>query len=313
MRFPPALACLTIVFLGTVAIHGQDPAPLEFEVASVRLSGPPPPGARPGRGGLLPNTPGRVTYQRATFLQLMVDAYGVLRTQVKGGPAWATADAIDTTVLFDIAATVPAGATKDQVAAMLQNLLKERFKLAAHREMVDVPGYALVVAKTGAKLTASAGPPPPAERNQTITGVGTLQIQKDGFPELGPNLNMGGVFKDATARLRFRDYPLSDLVQQLTFALDVPIADRTRLTGKYDFLLEFTVPENGFPVGARMTLPLAPGRPAPVSRTGPSPGQVDSVPVVSSAMEKQLGLKLEAAKVGIENLMIDHVEMPTAN
>lgn len=306
------VAGLVGVLLSAVAIHGQAP-PTEFEVASVRLSGPPPPGARAGRGGLVANAPNRVIYERATFLQLMVDAYGVLRTEIKGGPAWATANAVDTAILFDITATIPPGATKEQVATMLRNLLKERFALAVHRETVDTPGFALVVAKGGPKIKASAGPVQSSERNQTVSGPVNLRTQKDGFPELSPDRNMGGVFRDATARLRFRDYPPSDLAQQLTFALDIPVADRTGLTGNYDFTLEFTVPENGSAVGSRVTLPLSPGRPVPLNRNGPSPGQVDSVPIVSSAMEKQLGMKLEAAKVGTESLVIDHVEMPTAN
>ena len=269
----------------------QDAGP-QFEVASVRPSGPVPPGTRGGRGGLVPNSPDRLTYQRVLFRTLLMDAYGVHRDQIKG-PGWATADAADGGALFDVSAKVPPGATKEQVATMLQT---------------QVSGYALVAAKGGPKLKESAGPPGKSERNTTAKGTVDLQTQKDGFPELFPERNMGGTFKDGTVRMRFRDYPLSDLVQQFSFALAADVIDRTGLTGKYDFTLEFTLPENGSMVGRLATMPLSPGQMAPLSKSGPAEGQLDSVSTVSSAMERQLGLRLEASRIAVETLVIDHVE-----
>ena len=62
------------------------------------------------------------------------------------------------------------------------------------------------------------------------------------------------------------------------------------------------------------TLPLAPGQKAPLNRGRPDPGQSDAVAIVSSAMERQLGLKLEATKVEVDTLVIDRVEkVPTDN
>lgn len=125
---------------------------------------------------------------------------------------------------------------------------------------------------------------------------------------------MGGTFKDGVVRIRFRDYPLFDLTQQLSFALAAHVMDRTGLGGKYDFTLEFTPAENGFLVGILATLPLSAGQTAPLNKNGPDPGQLDSVSIVSSAMEKQLGLKLEAARIAVDTLVIDHVEKtPTEN
>jgi uncharacterized protein (TIGR03435 family) len=237
--------------------------------------------ARAERGaGRSANSPDRLTYQRALFRTLVMDAYGVQRDQI-GGPVWATADASDGGALFDVSAKVPEGATKEQVAAMLQNLLKERFKLSVHREQTQNAGYALVVAKGGSRLKDSAGPPEESERNQTIKGPVNLPLQKDGFPELFPGSNMGGTVNQGTVRIRFRDYPLFDLVQQLSFALAVRNIDRTGLTGKYDFLLEFTLPENGATVGAIATMPLRSGQTAPLNRNGPNEVQMDSVSVIS--------------------------------
>ena len=188
-----------------------------------------------------------------------MDAYGVQRDQIKG-PAWATGNLPDGGATFDISAKIPRGATTEQVAIMLQNLLNDRFQLAVHHETAQSSGYALVVAKGGPKLKASAGPLSEAERGKLVTGRINLQTGSDGFPQLFPEHNFGGTFKDGTVRMRFRDYPLFDFVQQFSFALGAHMADRTGLGGKYDFTLQFTPPENGFIVGVLATLPLAPGQ-----------------------------------------------------
>jgi uncharacterized protein (TIGR03435 family) len=243
-----------------------------------------------------------------------MDAYGVQRDQIKG-PDWLATLAVDGGPLFDISAKIPPGTTKEQTAIMLQNLLKERFKLSVHRETVQSSGFALVLAKSGSQLKPSAGPVRESEQGTVgARGAVSLQSEKDGFPNLFPEHNMGGTLAGGTARMRFRDYPLSDLVEQLSFALAVHVVDKTGLNAKYDFTLEFTPPQSGYMVGLLATLPLSPGQKAPLNRDGPNPGQSDSVSVVSSAMEKQLGLKLEAFKVAIDMLVIDHVEKtPTEN
>ncbi len=289
------------------------PAKVEFEVASVRLSPSSAGRGGPARGGPGTSDPERLIYEHVLFRRLLMDAYGVQVDQIKG-PDWTTAQGDGGGALFDISAKIPAGATKEQVAIMLQNLLKDRFQLALHRETTQSSGYALVVAKSGSKLRESAGPLDESEQRKAAPGPMNLQTEKDGFPQLYPERNMGGTFKDGTVRMRFRDYPLSDLVQQFSFALASHIVDRTGLSGKYDFTLEFTPPENGGPVGLLATLPLAPGRTAPLNGNGPNPGQLDSVSALSSAMEKQLGLKLEGTKIAIDSLVIDHAEKtPTAN
>jgi uncharacterized protein (TIGR03435 family) len=306
------------VLLGATTL-AQEPKPtgavakdteLRFDVASVRESAP-------GRRGGQRNTgPERLTYERALFRLLLMDAFGVQRDQIKG-PGWATADAIDGGALFDVSAIVPAGATKAQVATMLQNLLKDRFKLKVHREMHQSSALALFVVKDGPKLKPSAGPVLESERAPNKPGPVSpvsFEQQRDGFPNLFPGRNMGGTITDGTVRVRFRDYPMSDFAQQLSFALGMRIAERTRLNGRYDFTLEFTPDENASQVGILATLPLSPGQEAPLNSTFPTDGQLRSVPIVSSAIEKQLGLKLEPSRLGVEMLVIDQVERsPTAN
>jgi len=311
------IACGTVAVLMTVTALAQEPKPargataqdaeLRFEVASVRESTP---GARGGRRNTGPE---RLTYERALFRLLLMDAFGLQRDQIKG-PNWATADAIDGGALFDVSAIVPSGATKEQVATMLQNLLKDRFQLKVHREMPQSSALALVVAKNGPKLKPSAGPVLESERAPDKPGPVSVEQQKDGFPNLFPARNMGGTFTDGTVRIRFRDYPMSDFVQQLSFALGMRITEGTRLNGRYDFTLEFTPDETASQVGILATLPLSPGQEAPLRSAFATDAQLRSVPIVSSAIEKQLGLKLEASTLGVDVLVIDHVERsPTAN
>jgi len=312
---PPVLLAQAAEPPKTTPAKAESGAPpqgdLKFEVASVRASGPVPRGTPltggPPRGGPGTSDPERLTYERAFFQRLLMDAYGVQRDQIKG-PDWATSDAVSVGATFDISAKIPPGATKEQVATMLQNLLKERFHLQLHHEKSEFSGYALAVAKGGPKIKESVGPVGESERNAAERGPVNLQTGKDGFPELFPGRNMGGTFKDGEVRMRARDYPLYDFAQQISFALAARIVDKTALTGKYDFTLQFTPSENGFLVGILATLPLAPGQEAPLRAEGPNLGQIDSVPIVSSAMEKQLGLKLETTKTAVDTLVIDHVD-----
>src|SRR5580698_1499923 len=139
MRKAMALGFLTAAAFGQTA----------FEVASVR---PVPDTGYPGqgisRGGPGTADPGRLTFEHATLKLLVMHAYGLQDFQVSG------TDWIGTE-RFDVAATIPAGATKDQVNLMLQNLLAERFKLKLHRESRIFAVYELTVGKGGSKMRVS--------------------------------------------------------------------------------------------------------------------------------------------------------------
>ncbi len=311
MRTVDSLAILAVA-LGWSVLLAQD-AKLQFEVASVRPSDPFVPRTPENRiaGGPGTNDPERITYSRVSMQRLIMAAYGVGPDQISG-PGWVTADNIPTGARFDISAKVPPGTTKAQAAEMLQNLLKERFQMALHHVTKEFPGYALVVARSGSKLKSSAGDPSASERaTPAANGSISMEPTKDGFPPLLPGRNMGGTFKDGLVRDRFRDYPLSDLVQLLSRGLQRHVVDKTGMAGKYDFTLEF---ESNGVLTPGFIMPLAPGQPVAISKDLADASQVDDVPIISSAMEKQLGLKLEATKIAVDTLVIDHVEKtPTEN
>jgi uncharacterized protein (TIGR03435 family) len=193
---------------------------------------------------------------------------------------------------------------------MLQALLKDRFQLKTHLETREVPGYALTVAKGGPKLTPhqegscvdtglvkplTTAPPQhtpgemPAICGANHSGKGTC-----------PNviLDVPGVTLDYFAR---------------TF-LGIafwgrPIINKTGISGLFDIHLEFT-PD--------ASTPGPPGMVRPPVATNPDggPPAADSLPEgpsLSTALQQQLGLKLEPAKGPRELLVIDHVERPSGN
>lgn len=312
MNRPRLTMTVALCGLGAAAAYSQT-SKLAFEVASVRPSGPVERGTPQIAQGLVTGGPGtndpeRITYSRVPMQNLIMAAYGVGRDQISG-PDWATTDDLRAAARFDISAKVLPGTTKEQSAEMLQNLLAERFQLALHHVTREFSGFALVVARSGPKLKASAGALTASEKTMPAAdGRVSTDLAKDGFPLLFPGRNMGGSFKDGMVRDRFRDYPLSDLVQQLSQALNVHVVDKTGLTGRFDFTLEFEPPQSAFFLGIAATVPLAPGQAAAINKNPPDPGQMDGVSIISSAMEKQLGLKLEAAKIPLDMLVIDHVE-----
>lgn len=268
--------------------RAQAPAKLEFEVASVKPAPPPASGSfvPPIRGGPGTNDPERITYGHASLKYLLINAYNVKEYQISG-PGW-----IDTK-LYEISAKLPPGATKEQLRVMLQSLLAERFKLKLHRETREFSGYELVVGKNGSKLKESLEAPPVDDPKAY-----DLTPDKDGFPRVPPGVGMMGLATRACmcARQTGRMASLSQLTDALGAWLDNrPVVDKTGLTAKYDFKLEF------FHDGPAGTAPA-----------GADPQGIGA-PDLLTAIQQQLGLKLELKKVPLDVLVIDSVEQPSEN
>jgi uncharacterized protein (TIGR03435 family) len=130
-------------------------------------------------------------------------AYDVQESQIVGGPKWAGEDRYD----IDAKAAGPAG--DRELMEMLRSLLSERFKLAFHRETRELPGYALVVGKSGLK----------AKRSQ---------------PDAESRTNSSRVAIDAEACSMYQ------LAQKLSEVIHVPVADLTEIEGEFDFQLKWT-------------------------------------------------------------------------
>ena len=223
-----------------------------------------------------------------TLKMLIAFAYRVQQFQISGGPGWISSDR------FDVEGKAEdRNADFDQLRLMLRALFEDRFKLKLHRETKRSNVYALVVAKGGAKLKLSADQVSP-------------DVNGPAAPGAGPNY---GVIRIGAGNLIGNAAPLSRFVTQLSQRLDRPIIDRTKLTGRFDIQLKWApdAGESPFDPGGNrfateirdmngMTL-----RPDPL---GPS---------IYSALQEQLGLKLESTKAPVEVLVIDHVERPSEN
>jgi uncharacterized protein (TIGR03435 family) len=224
-----------------------------FEVASIKPSGPH--SIRGSEGGPGSADPGLYRFGLATLLDLIVVAYHVEVFQVSGATPLDRQN-------FDLVAKIPEGATKQQFRAMLQNFLAERFHLKLHIQSKEFPAYELVVAKNGSKLKEAI-----AEAHLAPT--------KDGWPELPPNRpgmaanfsSVGGSLE--LVRLKAQQEPLSELARMLHVPDDLPVVEKTGLTGKFDLTLEYVT-----------GLPHA----TPEGAADPPPA-----PFLFEALEKQLG------------------------
>jgi uncharacterized protein (TIGR03435 family) len=241
----------------------------------------------------------RLVYSRVPLQKILMDAFEVPIDQLSG-PDWIV------TTRFDITANVPVGATKEQADVMLQNLLVERLHLAFHRQPKDFTGYELLVAPSGLKLRpttvdpASLGPPP-SERQLIVPA-------KDGYPELPPSVRQSSLMRQGATFARFRSYSLAEFARWLGprmgtiilgpigpdsgYIAAARIVDKTGLTGYYDFTLEYAGA-----MFAAEALPLAAQE--RLDASGPS---------IFTALEKQLGLKLQKTKVAADVIVIDHAD-----
>ncbi len=269
---------------------GQSAAPVEFEVVSIKPSAP---GDVPGRGlhgcrgGPGSSDPGQLACSHMVIGNLVPLAYGMGFLRV----SYEKLTGLDQSK-FEIVAKVPHGATKEQVRLMWQNLLRERCRLAVHREIREMPVYELIVAKGGFKAKewverAPGNTPEPWE-------PGTMpKRDKDGFPVFAPGQSWN-FFTEGNAWYTAPAGTTKGLARMLEGRLSLnpgpprPVIDATGLAGKYDLKFWWSPPADNND-----------------SAEGPS---------MLSALESQLGLKLRPKKAApVEMLIIDHLEPPTEN
>jgi uncharacterized protein (TIGR03435 family) len=287
MRFTIAGA---FILLLSGAAFGQ--TKLEFDAATVKSAAPPSGGSPVGRGGPGSSDPGRVTYNSLTLRTLLSIAYGVKDFQLSG-PSWLAAER------YDVTATIPEGTTKEQFGVMLQNLLLDRFGIKLHRDTKEFPLHELSVPKNGSKLKPSTADP---KAHASDPPPGPAPTGKDGFPQLPPGrpafrliLRPNGFHLIAMVQ------PMSRLVDLLSQRLNSPVVDKTGLTGTYDFTLDFAPAPDFF---QRNELTPPPGFPAEDQWEAPN---------LLTAVQEQLGLKLEKKTGPLELIVIDYAEKTPAD
>lgn len=260
-----------------------------FEVATIKQNT-----AVQGRSRLADQPGGRLVATRINLRTLIGAAYqgNPPAGQLVGGPGWIDSD------LWDIEAKATEGSVSPnttfgfspQMILMLQSLLEDRFQLKLHRETREAPVYDLTIAKGGSKLKLSEDQTPPS-----MPGPGGPPVQPGAIPR-GAMKMVNGDFE--ASALSFGDFAKS----LAALYLHRPVNDKTGLKGLYDIKLRWTPdPAIGAPIG-----PGGPVTPAPPSADPPGPD-------IFTAIQEQLGLRLESAKGPVEFLVIDSAQRPSGN
>lgn len=242
----------------------RTPTDIQFEVATIK------PDKASGGPRFVGHTPSGLTVKNMPVLFLLREAFGLEDDRILGAPAWVKTDR------FDIEAKVGESDTPrlktltiDQRRWMLRPFLEDRFNLKFHYEDKVLPVYVLVVTKGASRMKAFRPPGDPATNGLRYTSRGHIEAH-------GTSM----------------EFAVSVLSQQVGRT----IVDKTGLTGKYDFTLEWE-PDDSPPIeGSDNGLPVDSGRAS-----------------IFTALQEQLGLKLEPQKEAISVLVIDQIGPPSAN
>jgi uncharacterized protein (TIGR03435 family) len=283
---------LTFVMSATFVAAVGAQALKQFEVASVRASDPQEQGT--GQVGL------RITNQQVRIVALPLRDYIASAHQLRNfqidGPEWLTQ------ARFNIAATLPAGATQRDVPAMLQELLAERFKLKAHRESREFPVYVLEVANGGLKLARSKTDPGAAP----VTGVAVAGAGSS----RGVAIDLGGgsSYSFAGGKFEGRKLTLTRLAEALNNFVERPVIDQTKTEGEFDLSFDVT-PEDYQAMLVRSAVNNGVQLPPIALRAlenGSNASLMDGL--------RAAGLSLQSRRAPLEVLVIDSVERtPTEN
>jgi uncharacterized protein (TIGR03435 family) len=284
-----------IVLFVMTAVSASWPSPLnaraqaeaKFEVASVKQnnSGDPRTGGRlAGASFSMINEP---------LWRLIGEAYGdpqaLPRDRIIGGPSWIDTDR------FDIDAVSSAPLDRSRADLMLRHLLAERFKLAAHAETREMPVFALRFARRDGALG-----PQLRRADVDCKALGATGTLVPPSPNGRACVMQFGFGRSAANGLTIHELA----TVALSRAVGRPVIDQTGLSGPFEWSLAWT-PDN-LPSRAPGT---PPDQPVTVNGIAIDPNG----PSLLTAIEEQLGLKLESARGAVDVVVIDHAEKPTSD
>ena len=261
-------------FLLAAAIACAQTRP-SFEVASIKPINP------EDRRLSFNIQPGGRLILKTTLNKLIGFAYDLKPFQIVGGPAWMGSD------LFEITAKAEESAKPDQINLMLQSLLAERFHLVVRRETKEMPIYALTLAKNGPKFT---------QAKDTDAPVVDFKL-----PEGAPR--RPAITMVRRGRVTGQGIDIERFINVLSSFVGRAVLDKTGLKGTYDLKVEWQPDENQVAMFQAMGVPEGFGAPPP-DPLGPT---------LFTALQEQLGLRLESQKGPVEMLVIERVEKPSEN
>jgi uncharacterized protein (TIGR03435 family) len=304
-----------------VVLNAQDPPSVPY-VASVKKNAG-------GFGGQIRISPGLISVNGMPVRILIRQAYGQLQDfQLVGGPDWINSDR------FDIEAKPEGGGpmSPQVLQSIFRQILEDRFALKTHKETRELPIYALILARSDGRLgpnikpaspecstmmaARGRGPAPDGRGGPAPDGRGGFAVGRAGPPpdgRGGPGRAGGpGPFDfDAPpvcgqrgggfGRLRAGGTTMADFATMISGTAQRVVIDKTGLTGYYDMALTYTPTNDQLPQG-----PPPPGAPAP------PPIDPDG-PTFFTAIQEQLGLKLDNQRGPVEVVVIDSIQQPTEN
>jgi uncharacterized protein (TIGR03435 family) len=294
-----ALIVVGIANTSSIRAQSQSSSPSatpsrSFEVASIKLNR----SGDPGRGFISFQNPGRLNATDVTVKLLIRFAYNIRDFQLSGGPNWINSEGYDIDAKVEDSVVeqlqkLPTEQRLDQNRRMVQSLLADRFKLSVTRSTKNLPMYALVVAKGGPKLEdvtppgVQGGAAPPA--SAPIGG----SVVSPPPPGKGTMLSVSG----GEAILTAKSMSIANLLGILSQQLGRQIRDETGLKGIYDFTLQYR-PDSRIP-----------GLQGPADAPMPD----SSGTSIFTALQEQLGLRLESTRGPVDTIVIDHIEEPSEN
>ena len=273
MRFLRS-AVLCMAALSPLAARAVSLPAMNYDVVSIKPN-------KSGSGSV------RISIDRERFIGTNVSVKALIRYAydletddlISGLPGWAGSSNLDVEakVSAEDVAALKRLSDDDSTAErrlMMQALLADRFALNVHHEKKELPTYALVVMKSGLKLK-------PADPNNTYD---------NGLKRPGGAARGAGSVDTNNTDLTAQAVPLSSLATFLAQKLSRPVDDKTGLTANYDF-----------------TLKWSPDEVAQDSQNANTP------PSIYTALQEQLGLKLESTKGPVDTIVVDHIDPPTEN
>jgi uncharacterized protein (TIGR03435 family) len=311
------LRILALVLLQTAApAAAQNAAPVPappqavtaFEVASVKPSDPNPDPNNPFAqiALMLPQPGGRFTATNTPLGMLIAVAFELQQdAQLAGGPPELLA------AKYDITARAPVAfiAMKD-LPQMLRTLLADRFKLKTHTETRELPVYDLVLARSDGRLGPDLRPSKSecANKSDEVTAQQSAAVAQGDLASLTGKPGPCMITTDTSGgplnlMMRGDGQEIKQLIDQLSVLTGRTVRDKTGLTGRYDFAMKMDI---------QMVLALAKRMGANIPSAAANIPQADGSSL-TTALNEQLGLKLESTKDGVTVVVIDSVEEPVAN
>ena len=230
----------------------------------------------PNQNGMFIRTPpGRLSLTNMTLKEMIVMGWRIQPFQVSGGPPW-----LDS-IHYDVNAKAESQLKPGEIQLLLQSLLADRFQLVLRRETKELPVYAMVLAKKDGKL----GPglveskidtcPPPDPTKAPVS------------PEPGKPIPIScGQMRMSDRHLSAMSVPVTSLIPMLSRHLERTVINQTGLTAKFDISLEWAPDNNSTDASA---------------------------PSIFTALQEQLGLKLESQKGPVAVFVVERAEKPSEN